>query len=435
MDPGSSFYNIPGAVRLRGTLEIGALERSVREVIRRHESLRTRFGVVNGVPVQLIDAAPEFTLPVVDLSSVDEAEREAEARRVGKEEAQRPFDLSAGPLLRASVLRLSEQEHVLLCTMHHIISDGWSMGVLIREVTTLYEAYATGQLSPLPELEIQYADFAHWQREWLQGEVLERQLGYWKQQLEGAPALLELPTDYPRPAVQTFRGSHQSLTIPAELSRGLKDLTQRSGVTLFMTLLAAFQTWLSRYSGQDDIVVSTGIANRNRAETEKLIGFFVNTLVLRTDLSGDPSFVELLRRVREVTLGAYAHQDVPFELLVEALAPERDARYTPLFQVMLVLQNARQAEAVELKGLQVSGAGGESGTAKFDLTLFVEERGEELGMVLEYNTDLFAAATIEQMLGSFRTLLEGIVAEPERSVANIPMINADERLELIEAWS
>jgi amino acid adenylation domain-containing protein len=435
LEPGSSFYNIPAAVRLQGTFEIASLEQSFREVIRRHESLRTRFGVVNGVPVQLIDEAPEFTLALLDLSTLAEAEREGEARRVATEEAQRPFDLSAGPLLRASVVRLTEQEHVLLCTMHHIISDGWSMGVLIRELTTLYAAYISGQESPLPELGIQYADFAHWQREWLQGEVLERQLGYWKEQLAGAPAVLELPIDYPRPAVQTFRGAHQSMNFSAELTTGLKALTQRSGVTLFMTLLAAFQTLLSRYSGQDDIVVSTGIANRNRAETENLIGFFVNTLVLRTDLSGNPSFDELLRRVREVTLGAYAHQDVPFELLVEALAPVRDARYTPLFQVMLVLQNAPVAAEAELKGLQVSGVGGESGTAKFDLTLFVEERGGELGMVLEYNTDLFAAATIEQMLESFRTLVEGIVAEPERSIGSISMIDAQERLELVESWS
>ncbi len=429
LEPGSSFYHIPAAVRLRGTLDLTALEQSFREVIWRHESLRTRFGVVNGVPVQLIDEAPEFSLPVLDLST------EAEARRVATEESQRPFDLAAGPLLRAVVLRLGEQEHVLVCTMHHIISDGWSMGVLIRELTTLYEAFTAGKPSPLPDLGIQYADYAHWQREWLQGEVLEQQLSYWKEQLAGAPAVLELPTDYPRPAVQTFRGAHQSLTLAPELTTGLKALTQREGVTLFMTLLAAFQTLLWRYSGQEDIVVSTGIANRNRAETEPLIGFFVNTLVLRTDLSGEPPFTQLLKRVREVTLGAYAHQDVPFELLVEALAPERDARYTPLFQVMLVLQNAPLGEEVKLAGLEVSGMGGESGTAKFDLTMFVEERGEELGLVLEYNTDLFAAATIEQMLESFRRLVEGIVSEPERSIGSITMIDADERLELIESWS
>jgi amino acid adenylation domain-containing protein len=426
MQHGSAAYNIVNALRLRGRLNVPAIEFALTEIIRRHEILRTTFAMVDSAPVQVIHRAQPFTLAVLDVST----EGEAEVRRVAMEESQRPFDLSAGPLLRASVLRLSEQEHVLLCTMHHIISDGWSMGVLIRELTTLYEAFGHRQQSPLPELGIQYADYAHWQREWLQGEVLEQQLNYWKQQLAGVPAVLELPTDYPRPAVQTFRGAHQSLTLPVESTTGLKALTQREGVTLFMTLLAAFQTLLWRYSGQEDIVVSTGIANRNRAETEPLIGFFVNTLVLRTNLSGDPTFAELLRRVREVTLGAYAHQDVPFELLVEALAPERDARYTPLFQVMLVLQNARVGEAVKLAGLEVSGVGGESGTAKFDLTLFVEERGEELGLVLEYNTDLFAARTIEEMLESFRRLVEGIVTEPERSIGSFEMIDAEERRRL-----
>jgi amino acid adenylation domain-containing protein len=430
---GSAAYNIVNALRLRGRLNVPAIERALTEIIRRHEILRTTFamGDRGSAPTQVIHAAQPFTLPVLDLSTVPEGERETEARRVATEESKKPFDLSTGPLLRASVLRLSEQEHVLLCTMHHIISDGWSMGVLIRELTTLYEAYARGVASPLPELAIQYADYAHWQREWLQGEVLEKQLGYWKQQMAGAPAVLELPTDYPRPAVQTFNGAHQSLTLSPELTTELKALTQREGVTLFMTLLAAFQTLLWRYSGQDDIVVSTGIANRNRPETEPLIGFFVNTLLLRTDLSGEPTFKELLERVREVTLGAYAHQDVPFELLVEALAPERDARYTPLFQVMLVLQNAQQKEALKLAGLEVSGAGGESGAAKFDLTLFVEERRDELGLVLEYNTDLFAPATIDQMLESFQRLIAGIVAEPERSIGSHELIDAEERRRLI----
>ena len=430
LEPDNSSYNIAGVVRLKGVLEVGALVASFNEIIRRHEILRTRFASVGGRAQQFVMAATPLSLTVTDLSELGSEEREQQLQELAGAEAREAFDLAHGPLLRVRLLRLAEEEHALLLTIHHIASDGWSMGVLLKEFKVLYEAYARGEESPLAELEIQYADFAHWQREWLQGEVLERQLGYWKEQLAGAPALLELPTDYPRPAVQTFRGAHQSLTLPVELTTELKALTQRSGVTLFMTLLAAFQTLLSRYSGQDDIVVSTGIANRNRAETEKLIGFFVNTLVLRTDLSGDPTFAELLERVREVTLGAYAHQDVPFELLVEALAPERDARYTPLFQVMLVLQNARAGEAVKLEGLQISGAGGESGSAKFDLTLFVEERGEELGLVLEYNTDLFASRTTEQMLESFRRLVEGIVATPERSIGNFEMIDAEERRRL-----
>ena len=295
LEPNSSSYNIPAAVRLRGTLDIAALEQSFGEIIRRHESLRTRFGVVDGRPVQLIEETPDFSLPVIDLSTLPEQEREVEARRLATEELQGSFDLREGPLLRARVLQLGAEEFVLLCTMHHIVSDGWSMGVFIRELTALYTAYAAGEASPLPDLTIQYADFAHWQREWLEGEVLEGQLSYWKKQLAGAPAVLELPTDYPRPAIQSFRGAHHPLTLSEDLSAKLKQLSQREGVTLFMTLLAAFQVLLSRYSGQEDIVVGSPIANRNRAETEQLIGFFVNTLVLRTDLTGDPSFVEVLR--------------------------------------------------------------------------------------------------------------------------------------------
>jgi amino acid adenylation domain-containing protein len=436
LEPNSSFYNIPAAVRLQGRLDITALEHGFREVVRRHESLRTRFGVVDGVPVQLIDEAPAFTLTVLDLSTIDESERETEARRVASDESRSPFDLSVGPLLRATVLRLSEQEHVLLCTMHHIISDGWSMGVLIRELTTLYKAYATGQQSPLPELEIQYPDFAHWQREWLQGEVLERQLTYWREQLAGAPPLLELPADYPRPAVQSFRGAHQVLTLSESLSTAVKTLTQRSGVTLFMTLLAAFQSLLSRYSGQEEIVVGTPIAGRNRTETENLIGFFINTLVLRTNLSGDPSFAELLRRVREVALGAYAHQEVPFEKLVEELQPERDMSRTPLFQVMMVLQNAPMAETAQIEGLQVSGMGGESGSAKFDLTLSVSETGDgRLQTLWEYNTDLFGSETIARMMSHFEVLLDGVVDNPDQQISELTVLGDAEQEQILVDWN
>jgi amino acid adenylation domain-containing protein len=430
LEPNSSLYNIPAAVRLRGTLDLTALTQSFSEVIRRHESLRTRFGLVNRIPVQIIDEAPEFTLSVLDLST------EADARRVAMEESQRPFDLAAGPLLRARVLRLSEQEHMLLCTMHHIISDGWSMEVLTRELTTLYEAYAKGEPSPLPELPIQYADYAHWQREWLQGEVLEQQLNYWKQQLSGGPAVLELPTDYPRPAVQTFRGAHQSLTLPAKLTTELKALTQREGVTLFMTLLAAFQTLLSRYSGQDEIVIGTPIAGRNRAETESLIGFFINTLVLRTDLSGNPSFEELLRRVREVALGAYAHQEVPFEKLVEELQPERDMSRAPLFQVMVVLQNAPVAEVAKIEGLEVIREGGESGTAKFDLMLSVSETSDgRLQTLWEYNTDLFRSRTIDRMMDHFEVLLNAVVSNPAQQLSALMLLRDEERQQILVDWN
>ncbi len=435
-EPNSSLYNIPAAVRLRGTLDLTALEQSFREVIRRHESLRTRFGVADRMPVQVIDEAREFNLSVLDLSTVAETERDAEARRAAMEESQRPFDLSAGPLMRASVLRLGEQEHVLLCTMHHIISDGWSMEVLTRELTTLYEAYAHGKPSPLPELAIQYADYAHWQREWLQGEVLDKQLGYWKQQLAGAPAVLELPTDYPRPAMQSFRGAHQSLTLARELTAELKALTQREGVTLFMALLAAFQTLLSRYSGQDEIVVGTPIAGRNHAETENLIGFFINTLVLRTDLTGNPTFVELLSRVREVTLGAYAHQEVPFEKLVEALQPERDMSRSPLFQVMMVLQNTPEADVVNIDGLSITREGGESGTAKFDLMLAVSEtRDGRLQTLWEYNTDLFKSSTIARMMGHFEVLLNAVVTNAEQQVSELKLLRDEEQRQILVDWN
>ncbi|HEU4508572.1 MAG TPA: amino acid adenylation domain-containing protein [Pyrinomonadaceae bacterium] len=432
LEPGSNAYNIPAAVRLHGELNANALEQSLGEIIRRHEALRTTFAVVAGEPVQVIHEAPLYHLPIDDFSDLPEAERESKWRVLAGEEARQAFNLQTGPPLRARLLRLGATDHVLLYTMHHIISDGWSMGVLIRELTTLYEAYTKGEDSPLPELSIQYADYAQWQRQWLQGEVLDQQLAYWKQQLAGAPPLLELPTDFPRPPVQTSRGAHLPLSISPELTASLTDLSRQHGVTLFMTLLAAFQTLLYRYSAQQDILVSTGIANRTRAETEPLIGFFVNTVVLRTDFSDNPSFTQLLERVREMTLGAYAHQDVPFELVVEAMDPVRDPRYTPIFQVMFVLQNAPRS-AVTSGGLTVDVVTAESGTAKFDLTMFVQERAERLDVVLEYNIDLFTSESVRQMLESWEVLLTAIVKEPEEPVGSIALVSADERRRLITA--
>ncbi|HEY6186814.1 MAG TPA: amino acid adenylation domain-containing protein, partial [Pyrinomonadaceae bacterium] len=369
LEPGGWMYNIPAAVRLTGRLDVAALEQTFREISRRHEALRTNFSMTDGQAVQVVYGERLISLPVVDLGDLPETERESEAERLIAEESQQPFDLEHGSLIRVFLLRLEEEDHVLAVTMHHIISDGWSIGVLIKEMATLYEAFSAGQPSPLPELPIQYADFAHWQREWLQGDVLDAQLSYWKRQLAGAPPLLELPTDRPRPAVQTYNGAHLSLSLPLPLCAALRSLCRDEGVTLFMAMLAAFQTLLYRYTGEEDIVVSTGIANRMRAEVEPLIGFFVNTLVLRTDLGGSPSFRELLKQVREVTLGAYAHQDVPFELIVEAMQPERNPSYTPIFQVMMVLQNA-PLERMEVPGLEIRQVGGEGKTAKFDLTMF-----------------------------------------------------------------
>jgi Condensation domain len=316
MEPGNPSYNMPGAVRLTGALSASALEASLNEIVRRHESLRTTFSAVNGQPMQVIAPTLSMALPVTDVRGQSEAEREAQVRKLVAEDAMRPFDLARGPLFRVRLLRLGAEEHVMLFSMHHIISDEWSLGVLVRELATLYEAFCQDRPSPLPELPIQYADFARWQREWLQGEALESQLAYWRHQLGDSLPALQLPFDRPRPAAQSYRGAAHSFVMSAEASASLKALSRQEGMTLFMTLLAALQTLLHRYTGQDEIVVGTDIANRNQLETEGLIGFFVNHLVLRTKLGGNPTFRQLLRRVREVTLGAYAHQDLPFDKLV-----------------------------------------------------------------------------------------------------------------------
>ena len=434
LEPGITAYNISVARLLKGRLSVSVLERSLNEIVRRHEVLRTSIATLDGKPVQVIAPKLTLTVPAIELSELPEAEQKLEVQRLAREEAQRPFDLARGPLLRASLLRLGDQEHVLLLTMHHIVSDGWSVGVLFRELAALYAAFSQGQPSPLHELSIQYADYALWQREWLQGEEMERQLAYWRRQLAGAPAVLELLTDRPRPAMQSFRGAKQSLVLPKDLTARLKDLSRREGVTLFMTLLAAFQTLLSRYTGQADILVGSPIANRNREEIEGLIGFFVNTLVLRTDLSGDPTFRELLGRVSEVALGAYAHQDLPFEKLVEGVQPERSLSHTPLFQVMFILQNAPR-QALELPDLRLSPLAVESGTSKFDVTLSMVERADGLTASWEYNTDLFEAATAARMLRHFQTLLEGILADPEQRLSRLPLLTEAERRQLLVEWN
>lgn len=426
-EPGSVAYNMPAAVLLQGPLDVGALERSLSEILRRHEVLRTTFPFKEGQPARVIAPAESLRLPLVDLQGLPEAE--TEARRLVGEEARRPFDLARGPLVRASLLRLRKEQHIFLLSMHHIVSDGWSMGVLWREVSVLYNAFSAGQPSPLSELALQYADFAMWQRQWLQGEVLENQLSYWRSQLAGAPSAIDLPTDRPRPAAQTYRGATQSIVLGWNLSEGLKELSRRAGTTLFMTLLAAFNTLLYRYTGQDDIVVGSPIAGRTRTEVEGLIGLFVNTLALRTDLSGDPSFRELLGRVREVALEAYAHQDLPFEKLVEELQPERDLSRSPLFQVMFVLQNAPMTP-LRLSGLTVTPLKVESKTTKFDLTLSMVEQSDTLRASVQYSTDLFNAATISRMLGHFQTLLGGIVANPDHRISRLSLLTKEERNQL-----
>jgi len=433
-EPGNPYYNIPTAVRLTGPLDVAALEQSLNEVVRRHEALRTTFETVEGRPVQIIAPVLTVPLPVVDLGGLAETEREAEARRLAVEEAGWSFDLARGPLARAAALRLGKEEYVLLLNMHHIVSDGWSTGVFIQEMATLYQAFSAGQPSPLPELLIQYADFAIWQREWLQGEVLDAQLAYWKEQLRDAPAVLDLPTDRPRPPIQTYKGATESFTLSESLTAALQALSREEGSTLFMTLLAAFDTLLYRYTGQKDIVVGSPIANRNRSEIEGLIGFFVNTLVLRTGLSGNPTFRELLGQVREMTLGAYAHQDVPFEMLVDELQPERDLSRTPLFQVMFVLQNAPMPLQGQ-SGLTFSPLEVDSRTAKFDLTLFMVETAQGLSGAWEYNTDLFDGDTMRRLVGHFQVLLEGIVADPNRRLSELPLLTDAERWQVLMEWN
>jgi amino acid adenylation domain-containing protein len=434
LQPDSAFYNIPLALRLFGQLNIVALQSSINEIIRRHEALRTNFAIVGDQPVQVIASTLSFQLPVVNLLHLSESQREIEAKRLATVEANRPFNLEQEPLLRGEVLQLGETEYVLLLTMHHIISDGWSLGVFVRELTELYQAFCTGKPPVLPELPVQYADFALWQRQWLTGEILETQLHYWKEQLKNAPNLLELPTDRARPAVQTFRGGYYYAAFSKELSAELATLSKQVGVTLFMTLLAAFQTFLYRYSGQDDIVVGTPVAGRNRRELEGLIGFFVNTLVLRTDLGGNPSFEQLLDRVREVALQGYTHQDLPFEQLVEALQPTRNLSYTPLFQVMFALDDAG-VTSMELLDLAVSSYSVESATAKFDLTLSMENTADGLVAEWEYNSDLFDETTIVRMAEHFQTLLEGIVANSKQAISELPLLTPAERQQLLVEWN
>ncbi|HEY6186888.1 MAG TPA: amino acid adenylation domain-containing protein, partial [Pyrinomonadaceae bacterium] len=434
LQSGNTAYLIPAALRLKGQLNIAALEQTFSEIIRRHEVLRTAFAQSDGSPVQVISAPEPLSLPSTDLSRLTEAEQDAEVRRLTAEEAQRPFDLSHGPLLRARLLRLGAEDHVLLFTMHHIICDGWSIGLMINEVAVLYKAFIEGKPSPLAELPIQYADYAQWQREWLRGELLDAKMAYWKNQLDGAPPVLELPADRPRPQAATYNGAIESLMLSQNLSEELAALSRREGVTLFMTLLAAFQTLLYRYTAHDDIVVGSPIAGRNRAEIENLIGFFINTLVLRTDLSGNPNFKELLGRVREVALGAYAHQDVPFEMLVEELQPERFLNHSPLFQVVFVLQNA-PVMGLELPGLSLSSLPVESGVAPVDLHLNAVSTKEGLVLSFGYNTDLFEAVRIRRMLEHFRQLLEGVASDPVQRLSQLPLLTAAEQQQLLVEWN
>jgi pristinamycin I synthase-3/4 len=427
-----SAYNIPLALKLEGPLDGGALESSLREIIRRHETLRTRFELREGQPIQVIEAPGVFRLERVDLRELPDQQRELEQSRRIQQEVERRFDLAVGPLVRACVLQLSDTEHVLLVTVHHIVSDGWSRGVLVRELSTLYQAFSRGLPSPLLELPIQYADYALWQRSWLTGDVLDRQLTYWKSRLAGAPAGLDLPTDHVRPAVANFKGGIVPFALSAEISKCLHDLARRNGATLYMVLLAAFQVLLGRWSGQKDIVVGSPIAGRTHRDTEGLIGCFLNTLVMRADLSGNTTFEELLSQVKETTLGAYAHQDLPFERLVEELQPVRDLSRQPLFQVLFELQNVPQ-EPLNLTGLSLRAMSGQHTAAKFDLTLDLSETPAGLRGVIEYASALFDRETIERLADQFKTLLADIVARPRKLISALPLLTeADREQQLVQ---
>ncbi len=434
LEPNRAVYNVPRAVRLRGVLNIDALRGTLDAIVGRHEVLRTTFASADGSPVQVLAERWAVDLRVVDLSEWPPDGREAELRHQVTVEAERPFDFGRDLMLRATLFRLADAEHVLLLVLHHIASDGWSMGVLFREMSALYAALARGRSVTLPPLAIQYADYAVWQRGWLTGTTLEAQLTYWRERLAGIPAFLALPTDRPRPAIQTFRGATRTVTFPRPLADALRALSRRESATLFMTLLAAFQALLHRYAGEDDIVVGTPMAGRTRTETEGLIGFFVNTLVLRTDLSGNPTARTLLRRTREAALGAFAHPDLPFERLVEDLKPARSLSHTPLFQVMFSLHNT-PTSALRLPGIEVSPFRVERETAKFDLTLSMQETAQGLKSTIEYSTDLFDAATVTRLLGHFQSLLEGVTADPEQPVSALPLLTEPERHQLLVTWN
>jgi amino acid adenylation domain-containing protein len=426
LEPGTPLYNVNSAVRLQGPLDVAALERSFAYMVQRHETLRTTFELQDGRPVQVIKPRVEL---VVEKSDVDEEI----LNDLLEEEALKPFDLASGPLLRVKLLRLGDDDHVLSFTMHHIVSDGWSMAVLINEVVTLYEVFSKGETPSLPDLPIQYADFARWQHKWLTGDVLAAQLTYWQQQLDDV-ATLQLPADRPRPLIRSHHGLRQNFALPRDLSEALIKLARVEGVTLFTLLLGAWQTLLARYTEQTDIVVGSPIANRNRVETESLIGFFVNTLVLRTDFSGNPTFRELLERVRSVVLDAQSNQDVPFEKIVDELQLERSLSHTPLFQVVFALHNA-PVQGTDLPDLKIAWLDVQRRTAKFDLMFELFEHNGSISGSLEYSTDLFDDTTITRLLGHYEWLLSSIVADPDQAILDLPLLSEAEERELLYDWN
>ncbi|HEV2147240.1 MAG TPA: condensation domain-containing protein, partial [Longimicrobiaceae bacterium] len=435
LSEGSGAYNTPIAVRLGGALDRGALTRALAGVVGRHEVLRTTFPTIDGEPVQVVAPAARVGWPVVDLSALPRAARAEESERRIAEAARTRFDLARGPLLRTALLRLAPDEHVALCTLHHIVSDGWSLEVLVRELAEGYAAALERRPPSLPPLRIQYADYAAWQRRWMEGSGFRRQLDYWREKLSGAPAALDLPTDHPRPARSSFRGAARSFRIPAGLLAAVAQLARQQAATPMMGLLAAFKVLLARYTGQTDMVVGTPISNRNRAELEPLIGFFANTVVLRTDLSGSPTFREVLRRVRQTSLEAHAHQDVPFQKVVEALRPDTEPAGNPLFQVSFNHRPAEGPEEVRIPGLTLRPLKGGYEAAKFDLQLYLSEGADGVHGTMLYRTDLFEAATIERMLRHYERLLRAAVDAPDTAVGRLPLLSDGELRQLLEEFN
>ena len=431
LDPASPAYNISSIFRLQGDLIIPVLQQSLDELVKRQEILRTSFEVVEGEPYQRVSAMVDVPLKLVDLTQQPQTERQQRALRAAADEARTPFDLSSGPLIRLTLFKLDVAEHLLVITIHHIISDGWSIRLLIREIAQFYQAFSAGCRPSLSAISIHYADFAYWQRQWLRGSALDEQLGFWKQKLSGLPRLLQLPTDKPRLAVVSMEGASVPLKIDQTLSDAVRRLSLTEGVTVFMTLLAAFQTLLCRYTGQADLVIGTSVAGRNRREIEAVIGFFVNMLPLRADLSGNPTTRELLKRVREVTIEVHAHQDLPFEKLVDELKIERHLSYTPIFQAVFTFQNSSRT-SLQLPGLTITPIELPPVWARpYDLTLSLSEKGQELNGVLQYNASLFYERTIRAMLDHYLTLLKEMTRNPDAPILEIPLDGKEEAEDLV----
>jgi hypothetical protein len=431
MEPGSGIYNIPGALVLSGDVNVAVLEQAITEVVRRHEALRTTFSSQDGHPLQVIGEPTMTVLPIIDLSAISERQ-ESEARRLVLKEARRAFDLSQGPLLRSKLIRLSDREYVMTFTAHHIATDGWSMGVLVRELTALYEAYSKGSISPIAELKTQYADYAYWQRKWMTGAVLEEGLRYWKRELNGELPVLDLGGKRPKPEVASYQGANQAYVMPVEIKEGIKSLSREEGATIYMTLLAAFGIFLHRYSGQEEMIIGTAVAGRARPETEGLIGVFINMLPIRVDLQGSPSYREALSRVREVILRGYAYQEVPIENIIDELKVERQARQAPLFQVAFGVQNLPE-EDTQLPNLELRPFSLDHDVARYDLTVWVEETAEGLRISWTYRTDIYDVVMITRMHKHFERLLLSIIKQPDMRINLIEMMTEAEKEQQAQA--